>query len=101
MNCASLQSITIPDTVTTISQGSLAQCKAMTVMNIPASVETIDLYQTLWDQLSMTAYNVDPDNENYSSDGKTLKEIPYRDTAHYVSQVSRTKEIYESLYRKG
>ena len=68
LNCASLQSITIPDTVTTISQGSLAQCKAMTVMNIPASVETIDLYQTLWDQLSMTAYNVDPDNENYSSD---------------------------------
>lgn len=40
-------------------------------------------------------------DENYSSDGKTLKEIPYRDTAHYVSQVSRTKEIYESLYRKG
>jgi len=40
-------------------------------------------------------------DKNYSSDGKTLKEIPYRDTAYYVSQVSRTKEIYESLYRKG
>ena len=40
-------------------------------------------------------------NENYSSDGITLKEIPYRDTAYYVSQVLRTKEIYESLYRKG
>ena len=68
LNCAALQSITIPDSVTTIGQGSFAQCKAMTEMNIPASVETIETYQTLWDQLNMTAYNVDPDNENYSSD---------------------------------
>lgn len=40
-------------------------------------------------------------DENYSSDGKTLKEIPYSDTKYYVSQVSKTKETYESLYRKG
>lgn len=39
-------------------------------------------------------------NEEYSDDGKSLKKIPYRDTSDYVSRVSRTEAIYETLYRK-
>lgn len=34
-------------------------------------------------------------DERYSSDGKTLDTIPYRDTAHYVQKVERAYEIYQ------
>ncbi len=33
-----------------------------------------------------------------SPDGKTLDNIPYRDTAHYVSKVTRAVNIYRNLY---
>lgn len=33
-----------------------------------------------------------------SHDGKTLDSIPYRDTAHYVSKVTRAQNIYRNLY---
>jgi len=33
-----------------------------------------------------------------SADGKTLDNIPYRDTAHYVSKVRRAVRIYDNLY---
>ena len=33
-----------------------------------------------------------------SSDGKTLEQIPYPDTAHYVAKVERAKNVYQSLY---
>lgn len=34
----------------------------------------------------------------YSSDGKTLENIPYSDTNWYVNKVMETKAIYEDLY---
>ncbi len=41
-------------------------------------------------------------DEKYSSDGKTLKDIPFPTTKKYVNKVIKTKNIYEKLYdRKG
>jgi soluble lytic murein transglycosylase len=34
-------------------------------------------------------------DERYSSDGKTLTQIPYRDTAHYVQKVERYYHNYQ------
>lgn len=33
-----------------------------------------------------------------SPDGKTLENIPFSDTEHYVKKVERTKKVYETLY---
>ncbi|MGI5959308.1 MAG: lytic transglycosylase domain-containing protein [Massiliimalia sp.] len=37
-------------------------------------------------------------DENYSSDGKTLDEIPYSDTNHYVNKVMKNYERYNRIY---
>lgn len=37
-------------------------------------------------------------DENYSDDGKTLKTIPYKETADYVKKVSGRKKVYSLLY---
>ena len=37
-------------------------------------------------------------DKNYSDDGKTLKSIPYAETANYVKRVAKAREIYEKLY---
>ena len=39
-------------------------------------------------------------DERYSSDGKTLTDIPYPTTKKYVEKVMRVKEIYKKLYYK-
>ena len=36
--------------------------------------------------------------EEYSSDGKILERIPYRDTARYVRKIEKTYQIYNWLY---
>ncbi len=37
-------------------------------------------------------------DERYSSDGKTLTDIPFPSTKHYVNKVIKTRNIYEKLY---
>lgn len=55
--------------------------------------------------LAVAAYNggvanVDSwlSDEQYSSDGITLDDIPYNETAQYVKRVQNTKAVYETLY---
>jgi soluble lytic murein transglycosylase len=36
----------------------------------------------------------------YSSDGKTLSDIPYKETREYVDKVMRAWEIYKKIYEK-
>lgn len=38
-------------------------------------------------------------DERYSSDGKTLKYIPFRETREYVEKVVQNYNIYNNLYR--
>ncbi|NLA76926.1 MAG: lytic transglycosylase domain-containing protein [Clostridiales bacterium] len=38
------------------------------------------------------------DDSEYSDDGKTLKKIPYADTASYVATVTAAMEKYEKIY---
>lgn len=38
------------------------------------------------------------DDENYSTDGKTLTRIPYPETSKYVEKVENAKEMYNKLY---
>lgn len=52
------------------------------------------------------AYNAGPTivskwlgDEAYSEDGKTLVQIPYSETAHYVNKVSGMVEKYKELYQ--
>ncbi len=58
------------------------------------------------EKAAIAAYNAGPGNvdrwledERYSSDGKTLSEIPFSETKHYVSKVLSAKEKYETLYQ--
>lgn len=37
-------------------------------------------------------------DERYSKDGKTLYDIPFKDTKTYVERVEKAKEIYSDLY---
>ncbi len=37
-------------------------------------------------------------DERYSPDGKTLTDIPFPSTKHYVNKVIKTRNIYEKLY---
>lgn len=37
-------------------------------------------------------------DERYSTDGETLKAIPFASTAHYVKKVANVKKIYNKLY---
>ncbi len=57
-----------------------------------------------WDT-AFAAYNAGPtkvsgwlEDPEYSDDGKTLKNIPYKETRNYVKKVNDFKEIYERLY---
>lgn len=54
---------------------------------------------------AVAAYNAGATNvdnwlsdSRYSSDGKTLKEIPFGETLRHVNKISRYKKIYEFLY---
>ena len=54
---------------------------------------------------ALAAYNAGEGNvtrwlaqPEYSDDGKTLKEIPYPETADYVETVLVRQTIYEKLY---
>lgn len=38
-------------------------------------------------------------DEKYSSDGKTLDDIPFKNTKKYVEKVIKTKNIYSKLYK--
>lgn len=37
-------------------------------------------------------------NNQYSEDGKTLKQIPFKETRNYIKKVLTAKKIYEMLY---
>lgn len=39
-------------------------------------------------------------NSQYSEDGKTLKQIPFKETRDYIKKVLTAKKIYEMLYYK-
>ena len=56
-------------------------------------------------QNALAAYNAGMGNVDkwlkdtrYSSDGKTLKEIPFSETLRYIEKISRYKIIYSILY---
>ena len=57
-----------------------------------------------WDT-AFAAYNAGPGNvtnwlesSEYSDDGKTLKQIPFKETKNYVKRVNDFKKHYEDLY---
>lgn len=57
-------------------------------------------------QLMLASYNAGPSNvsswlgnTSYSSDGKTLTKIPYKETENYVTRVMNAYERYKSLYK--
>lgn len=57
-----------------------------------------------WDEV-YAAYNAGPtkveewlEDEKYSENGKTLDEIPYKETENYVKKLNKANEIYKKLY---
>ncbi len=76
-------------------------------INIKCGVYLISLLQKRYesDEVAISAYNAGLGNvdkwlmnKNYSIDGKTLIKIPYKDTAAYVKNVLKSREIYRKLY---
>ena len=64
----------------------------------------LDLYEGNLD-CALAAYNAGSANvdkwlsdKRYSKDGKTLDEIPFKETAGYVKKVKRNMKIYDFLY---
>ncbi len=54
-------------------------------------------------ELAVTAYNGGEGNvsewlKKYSFDGKTLLNVPYKETANYIKKVNARYEIYSKLY---
>lgn len=54
--------------------------------------------------LALAAYNAGSgnvskwlDNKQYSSDGKTLKEIPFKETREYINKINNSKAVYKIL----
>lgn len=61
-----------------------------------------------YDEVVVAAYNAGPakveewlKNTDYSDDGKTLKNTPYKETENHIKKVIRAEEIYKKLYDKG
>ena len=59
------------------------------------------------EDLALAAYNAGMgnvadwlENENYSADGFSLKEIPFKETREYVKKVESAEKIYNVLYFK-
>ena len=57
------------------------------------------------EDLALAAYNAGMGNvenwlkdENYSADGLSLEEIPFKETREYVKKVESAERIYEVLY---
>lgn len=57
-----------------------------------------------WDEV-YAAYNAGPTkvrewlkDEKYSENGKTLDDIPYKETEKYVKKLNKANEIYKKLY---
>ncbi len=66
----------------------------------------IDYYEGNVD-VALAAYNggmgnVDKwlENKKYSDDGKTLKNIPFKETREYVKKVNAEKEVYQKMMSK-
>lgn len=66
----------------------------------------IDYYDGNVD-VALAAYNggmgnVDKwlENKRYSDDGKSLKDIPFKETREYVKRVNSEKEVYEKMMSK-
>ncbi len=58
-------------------------------------------------ETAIAAYHAGPgrvsewlENEEYSDDGKTLKNIPFNDTNYYVKKVMDAYDVYSDLLRK-
>lgn len=39
-------------------------------------------------------------DERYSQDGKTLKDVPYKETERYIQKIGKSLERYKKLYQK-
>ncbi len=82
-------SYTIPDGVITIGRRAFYGDNSLETINIPASVEFIDI-SVFGNCSSLAAINVDADNQNYkdddgvllTKDGKTLLRYPYRKSGY-------------------
>ena len=69
--CSSLTEIALPFSVTTVGNAFFKNCKALTEVSIPASVTVIEP-SAFWGCPNLVKIEVDPENENYSSEDGVL-----------------------------
>lgn len=76
-------------------------------INIRCGAKVLDVLHDLFSEpeTAIAAYNAGNGtvskwlkDERYSADGKTLKDIPYTETAHYVERVVEAQKRYQELY---
>lgn len=70
-NCINLTSIIISEGVHYIGSNAFANCKNLTSITIPSTVLSIES-DTFWNNTSLLSINVDPANQNYSSENGVL-----------------------------
>ena len=67
--CNNLTSVTLPDSLVSIGSYAFSGCDSLSGITIPAGVETINSYAFKY-CYALTAFYVDPENANYSSDAR-------------------------------
>ena len=70
-NCASLKSVTIPDSVTRIGDSAFEDCTSLTSIKIPYSVTSIG-FSAFVGCKRLTSFSVNESNSNYSSQDGVL-----------------------------
>ena len=71
LNCASLKSVTIPDSVTRIGDSAFEDCTSLTSIKIPYSVTSIG-FSAFVGCKRLTSFSVNESNSNYSSQDGVL-----------------------------
>ena len=97
--CASLTSITIPNSVTTIGEFAFARCAGLSSVTIPNSVETIEVGAFCGENLKSII--VAKDNSHYCSENGVLFDISKKTLLQYPKGIKGKYTIPNSVTTIG
>lgn len=92
LNCTSLTSLTIPDSVTRIGDSAFEDCTSLTSITIPYSVTSIG-FSAFEGCTNLTSINVEEGNTNYSSQNGVLFNDDKKELIQYP--IGNERAIYD------
>ena len=96
--CHSLESITIPNSVTTIGCATFEECDSLTSITLPNGLKAIDIL-TFSRCSSLTSITI-PNSVNYIY-YKAFEKCKSLNTIQYEGTMQQWKDIYKHSWRKG